>query len=159
MARQSVTRSKDLVFLIGHPIEQLSGACLPSGRDIMQNFIHFQRSQKYAINDSAHKVYEQLMPFWLKSGLPTRHKDNVIKKIIDMYSEHEKLMKNVARGNAKDAENQLKCTQKLYKLFDISHAASEELIDITEDKQFLELQRESRNGVIGSLDKKKAEYL
>jgi hypothetical protein len=45
----------------------------------------------------------------------------------------------------------------LDKLFDISHAASEQLMDITEDKQFLELQRESRSGVIGSLDKKKVD--
>ena len=27
------------VLLIGHPVEQLTGARLPSGRDVMQNFV------------------------------------------------------------------------------------------------------------------------
>ena len=41
-------------------------------------------------------------------------------------------------------------------LFDISHAASEQLISIKEDKQFLKMQKESRSDVIRQVDKKKA---
>ena len=96
MTQQLLTRSNDLVFLIGHPKENLNGARLPSGRDVMQNFIFYQRSLKHTINDSAQQVYEQLLPFWIKSALPTRRKDHVIKKITDLYAEHVKLMKNVS---------------------------------------------------------------
>ena len=40
-------------------------------------------------------------------------------------------------------------------MFDISHAASEQSICIEEDKQFLNMQKESRSGAIGRVDKKK----
>ena len=157
MTQQNVTRSSDFVFLIGHPMETLNGARLPSGRDVMQNFIYYQRSLNYTMNESARLVYEQLIPFWFKSGLPTRRKDHVIKKIKDMYAEHVSIMKNVSRSNQKDQENQRQFTETLDKLFDISHAASQQLIQIEEDQRFLELQRESRSGVIGPVDKKKAD--
>jgi hypothetical protein len=86
MAEKIATRSKDHVFLIGYPLKQLTGARLPSGRDVMQNFIYHHRCLKQAINDSAQNVYHQLIPFWLKSALPTRRKDHVIKKIKDLYA-------------------------------------------------------------------------
>jgi hypothetical protein len=66
-------------------------------------------------------------------------------------------MKNQCRGNKKDLDYQTQYEQKLDSLFDISHAASDQLIRIEEDKQFLKLQQESRSGAIGSVDKKKAE--
>lgn len=130
---------------------------MPSGRDIMRNFMYYHVSQNLTINDSAQKVYEQLVPFWLKSHLPTRRKDHVLKKIKDMHAEYRNLMRNQARGNAKDLQNQKEYSEKLDKLFDISHAASDQLLHIEEDKQFLKLQQESRSGVIGSVDKKKSE--
>lgn len=157
MTQQSVTRSNDIVLLIGHPLEQLTGARLPSGRDVMRNFIYYQRSLKYTINDSSQKVYEQLIPFWIRSGLPTRRRDHVAKKIRDLYAEHVRLMKNASRGNAKDLESQSQYSKKLDMLFDVSHADSEKIIHIKEDREFLEMQRESRNGVIGPVDKRKAE--
>jgi hypothetical protein len=157
MAVKLVTRTSSHVLLIGHPVEQLTGARLPSGRDVMQNFVHYHLSLKCTINDSAQQVYEQLLPFWLKSNLPTRRKDHVIKKLKDLYAEHAKLMKHKTRNNDKDLENQTQFSEKLDMLFDISHAASEQLISIEEDKQFLKMQKESRSGVIGRVDKKKAD--
>ena len=53
-------------------------------------------------------------------------------------------------------DNQIQYSKKLDKLFDINHAASENVITISEDKQFLQLQRESRSGVIGPVDMNKA---
>ena len=40
------TRSKDNVWLIGYPSETISGARLPSGRDVMRNFVYFLQSEK-----------------------------------------------------------------------------------------------------------------
>jgi len=41
-----------------------------------------------------------------------------------MYADYLNLMKNEARGNEKDLENQANFNKKLDNLFDISHAAS-----------------------------------
>ena len=62
-------------------------------------------SLKYTINDNAQQVYEQLLPFWLKPNLYT-HQDYVIKKLKDLYAEHEiNLNKHKTRNNDKDMEN------------------------------------------------------
>lgn len=97
------------------------------------------------------------MPFWLKSNLPTRRKDHIMKKLIDMYADYLNLMKNEVRGNKKDLENQANFIKKLDNLFDINHAASDKLIRLDEDIEFLKLQQQSRSGLIGSVDKKKAD--
>jgi hypothetical protein len=120
----SNTRSSDNVCLIGYPLEHLTGARLPSGRDVMRNFIFYHKSQKLTINDSAQHVYEQLQPFWLKSHLPTRRKDHVIEQIKKLYAEHVDLMKHYSRGNDKDLQNNKEYSEKLDQLFDISHASS-----------------------------------
>ena len=91
----------------------------------MRNFVFYHLTLKKAITDSAQQVYDQLMQFWLRSLLPTRRKDHVIKKIKDMYAEYCNLMKNEARGSEKDLENQENFSRKLDNLFDVSHAASD----------------------------------
>lgn len=157
MAKPRETRSADNVWLIGFPDESLCGARLPSGRDVMQNFAHYHSKLKMTNNESASKVYDQLIPFWLKSRLPTRQKQHVIKKIADLFKERNDLLKHRSRGNRCDLEKQSQYVIKLDQLFDISHADSENLIKIDEDWQFLKQQKESRTGCIGSVDKNLAD--
>jgi hypothetical protein len=73
------TRSSDYVWMIGSPLEQLTGARLPSGRDVMCNFLYYHRLKKLPIRDSANAVYDQLMPFWSKARLPVRAKHHIVK--------------------------------------------------------------------------------
>ena len=148
------TRKRDDVWLIGFPMELICGARLPSGRDVMRNFVHFHRSEKMTVRESACKVFEQVAVFWQKSRLPIRQKYHITKKIEDLYEEYSKLMKNRLRGNDTDLLRQKEYCEKLDKLFDISHAKADELINIEEDRQFLKLQKESRKGSIGPVDKK-----
>ncbi|CAH0562945.1 unnamed protein product [Brassicogethes aeneus] len=155
MATKS-TRSSDNIWLIGHANEIISGARLPSGRDVMRNFVFYHRSQKLTIRDSAELVHNQLVPFWIKSRLPIRQKYHIIKKIKEFYEEHVRLMKHKTRNNPTDQKNQQKFIDKLEKLFDISHANSQQLIKNEGDRQFLKLQQESRTGSIGPVDKKLA---
>lgn len=154
MENSTSTRSKDIIWLIGHPSGTITGARLPSGLDVMQNFVYYHRKQKLTVADSAQHVYDQLMPFWLKSRLPVRHKPNIVLKIKDLYSQHVGLVKHRSRNNAKDQQNQKDYRDKLDSLFDISHANSDELIKNNEDREFLKLQRKSRTGCIGSADNK-----
>ena len=157
MSKGKVTRSNDNIFLIGHPCDTISGARLPSGRDVMRNFIFYHRSEKLSINESANCVYDQLLPFWNKCRLPVRQKNHIIKKIRDLYGEQVNLMKHKKRNNPTDQANQSRYTEKIDKLFDISHANSNQLIKIEEDREFLKMQQESRTGTIGTLDKKLSE--
>lgn len=146
------TRSRDIAWLIGHPRDNITGARLPSGRDVMRNFVYYHRHQKMTIAKSAQQVYDQLLPFWIKSRLPIRHKPNIIQKIKDLHCQYAGLIKHRSRNNDKDQENQKEYSDKLDNLFDISHANSNELIKNEEDRKFLKLQQESRTGCIGSVD-------
>ena len=122
----------------------------------MRNFSFYHRVQKLTIVDSAKQIYTNLVPFWIKSRLPIRQKQHVIRMIKNLYEQHVKLMKNFRRSTDKDKQNQKEYTDKLEKMFDISHANSDKIIRNEEDKQFLMLQRSSRTGVIGPADKKLA---
>src|ERR1700759_2132990 len=102
--KSKMTRSKNSIWLIGYPCQTITGARLPSGRDVMRNFIFFHRLSKLTIADSARQVHEQLITFWTKSRLPVRQKQHIIQKIKDLYGEHRRLMSTRARSNDKDLE-------------------------------------------------------
>jgi hypothetical protein len=155
-ANTRTLRKKTKVWLIGYPKDTITGARLPSGRDVMRNFIHHLRVSKLSIAESSQNVYDQLVQFWMKSRLPIRDKQHIIRKVKELYNEQSVLMKNRSRNNAKDVENQREYSSKLDSLFDISHAAANELIKNDEDRIFLQQQRESRTGCIGPLDQKLA---
>ena len=150
------TRSNNSVWLIGFPCETISGARLPAGIDVMRNFIFYHNTQGLTIAESANRVYDNLIPFWTKSRLPTRQKHHIIKMIKDLYGQQVKLMKHRKRSNDTDRKRQKDYSEKLERMFDISHANSDELIKNAEDREFLGLQRRSRTGVIGSIDRKLA---
>ena len=150
------TRSAEKVWLIGYPLETIMGARLPSGHDVMRNFVFYHRSKKLTINASTQEVFAQVMPFWEKSRIPTRQKHHIVQKIKQLYSEYSGLMKHRSRSNPTDRLNQDKYTKKLDTLFDISHARAEQMIKIDEDREFLRLQRMARVGAMTSVDKKLA---
>ena len=102
----------------------------------MRNFSFYHRVQKLTIVDNAKQVYTYLVAFWIKSRLPIRKKQHVIRMIKDLYEQHVKLIKNF-RSTDKDKQNQNEYTDKLEKMFDISHANSDKIIRNAEDKQFL----------------------
>ena len=151
------TRSTDNVWLIGFASEQITGSRLPSGRDVMRNFVFYHNSHKMTIRESASKVYDQVIPFWEKARLPVRKKQHVVDKIEELYKKYKNLVKARTRSNDKDKKNQILYSENLDMLFDISHANSDKLITIEEDKQFLKLQQETRSGSLGPVDKKLAD--
>ena len=77
-----VTRSKQHVWFIGDPLENILGAKLPSGRDVMRNLVHYHRVKNVNIQDAANRVYTQIkIPMWEKARIPTKAKLDVIIKI------------------------------------------------------------------------------
>lgn len=148
------TRSSNYVWLFGYPTESITGSRLPSGRDVLTNYIYFHHTKKLSISDSAVVVRSDILPFSEKSRLPIKHKQHILKKIKDLYGKQVGLMRNRKMNNRKDQENQRMYSKTLCMLFDIRHANLEQLIKNEEDCQFLRLQRESRKGSVGSLDRK-----
>lgn len=109
---------------------------------------------KLTVDDSAKCVLDNLLPFWIKSRIPTRIKQNILPKIKHLFNEQTALMKHRLRSNGKDLINQKQYTDKLDSLCDISHASAFKLIKIEEYREFLRLQKKSRTGCIGPVDRK-----
>src|SRR6188768_3459190 len=120
MSKPKTTRSVDKVWLLGFPCERITGARLPSGLDVMRNFLFYHRTRKLTISESAKCVHDQLVPFWMKSRIPMIQEKHIITKIKDLYDEHVHLMKSRKRSNENDKAKQGIYTAKLQQLFDIS---------------------------------------
>ena len=69
-----VTCSKQQGWLIGDPLQNILGAKLPSGRDVMRNLVHYHRMKNVNIQDAANRVYTQIIPMWVKARIPTKAK-------------------------------------------------------------------------------------
>ena len=148
-----VTRSKQHVWLIGDPLENILGTKLPSGRDVMRNLVHYHRVKNVNIQDAANRVYTQIIPMWEKARIPAKAKQDVIIKIKDLYNERQLLNKHRQRTTPANLRNQVEYTRRMYALFDIAHADADFLIKIDEDQQFLHQQRVDQSGSFGSFDK------
>ena len=111
---------------------------------------------KHTIARSSQEVHDQLVPFWIKSRIPIKSKHHIVRKICDLFNEQISLMKHRTRSKIKDQKNQENYSKKLDKMFDISHGNADQMITIEEDKEFLNLQRASRTGSFGCVDKKLA---
>ena len=114
------TRSKHHVWLIGDPLENIIGAKLPSGRDVMRNLVHYHRVKNVNIQDAANRVYTQIIPIWEKARIPTKAKQDVIIKIKDLYNERQLLNKHRQRTTPANLRNQVEYTRKMY-AFSILH--------------------------------------
>ena len=115
-----VTRIKQHVWLIGDPLENILGAKLPSGRDVMRNQSqsekreHSRRSQPGIHTDYTH-VGESAYP---DQGA----KQDVIIKIKDLYNERQLLNKRRQRTTPANLRNQVEYTRRMYALFDIAQS-------------------------------------
>ena len=78
-----------------HVVENILGANLLSGRDVMRNLVHYHRVKNVNIQDAANRVYyTQIIPMWEKARIPTKAKQDVIIKIKDLYNERQLLNKH-----------------------------------------------------------------
>ena len=133
-------------------MEKICTAKLPSGLEVMQNFVYHHIVKHLSKHLAASSVYEEILPFWQKAHIPTTKKCNAILKISRLYQQMRDLQKNRKRNNAVEMRKQAECTAKLKHLFDIAHANAETLIKIDEDRQFLQQQRADRGVSFGPAD-------
>ena len=74
-----------------------------------------------------------------------------------LLEDYNLLKKNQARKSQSQRDREKEFTERMGKLFDISHKKAQELITISEDKVFLEDQMGPRLMKMAGIDKKLAE--
>lgn len=158
-----VTRSSDqlrFVESIGHVSHLISGAKLPSNRQILKvffynmRFVHFGRHN--CSKQSAQLAVDAAIIFWQQARIPTRDKYKCQAKLVKLYD----VWKNVHKESANKRSDRSKLNVNNFKetlddLFDIACANALNEISIEEDKKFLLMQRQKgRPGCMAGVDMK-----
>lgn len=150
--------AKKSVFLIGEVHYQITGAKLPSNRQVLAVLFFNIREVKLTISESANLVIRECIIFWEKARIPTKALPNCVKKLVDLYQVWRELQKNCKKTQDVYKRREENFQIDLDNLFDIAHADALTRIKIEEDKIFLEKQREpGRPGCLAGVDKKLAE--
>lgn len=150
--------NKKNIFLVGEINHQITGAKLPSNRQVLSVLFFNIREVKLTVNESANLVIRECIIFWEKARIPTRAVPNCVKKLVDLYHVWRELQKNCKKTQDVYKHREEKFQKDLDNLFDIAHAEALQRIKIEEDKIFLQKQREpGRPGCLAGVDKKLAE--
>lgn len=140
-------------YLMSKSEETIRGSKLPSKGQVLRVFLHQHIDNKKDLRESAEVIYKEVQNFWERARIPTKRKDHITEKILELHGEWKRLKKNATRRS-----NTQECKEKAFKdelgnLFDVAHAEALKLIKNEEDKQFLLAQREEgRNGSMTSAD-------
>lgn len=157
MAGERGSRRKSEIWLVGQTSSSVPHSKLPSKRDVLSLFFHFQLEKHARFKEASLQTAMKVVEVWDKAKIPTKKQQHIIAKVEGMVNEWKKLKKN--RNNKKKRSEGLKkkedvWAENLDELFDIAHRDALDLMKIEEDKLFLLSQRKhGRPGRIGGLDK------
>lgn len=130
------------IFLVGKFEKNITGAKLPSKRQVLQTLFHHIRIEKVVLRRSARIVAEEVLEFWNKARIPTIHIESVVTAVKSLYNALRKIQK-IRYSKSDTHKQQIKdYTVDLDMLFDVASSDALELIKIPEDAQFLLKQRE-----------------
>lgn len=148
------TRRDTSVFLIGNYQPQIIGGKLPSNGDVLRVlFYNMREVGLHNFRDSAKLVIEEVMTFWNKARIPTKHFWDSVNKLETLYERLRKLQKSKHKPSQKVQDDQKEFLGQLDNLFDISHENAIDLIKIKDDKDFLKAQQKpGREGFMHGVD-------
>lgn len=157
--RQSLEKIQN-IDLIGKTAHQITGAKLPSNRQVMQVFFHNMRFvyQNKLPDDksknSAKLAIDATKVFWHQARIPVREDHKCVAKVQKMYENWMSIRKT---REDKRSKTQKQIAQSfidsLDDLFDIASKDALDQIQIEEDKIFLEMQRKKgRPGAMVGVD-------
>ena len=154
-ARRS--RTKDKIFIIGYPAHQITGCKLPSNRQVLATLFYTLRTVKLDLRDSARIIIQEVLVFWGKARIPTKHVKDAITKLEKLHAEWRNLQKDQYK-KTETAKNKIKeFASKLDDIFDIAHQDALAMMKSEEDREFLLKQREKgRPGSMLGVDLKLA---
>lgn len=140
---RSDVESLHRIDIIGRTSHQITGAKLPSLRQVLSVMFHNMRFVKLSARESAKLAINLAAIFWHQARIPIRAEARCIDKLEKEYDK----WKNIQRTKPdKRSETKKKVAQefgdRLDDLFDIAAGDALETIRIEEDKAFLLSQRE-----------------
>ncbi|CAH0395707.1 unnamed protein product [Bemisia tabaci] len=77
------TRRNTDVYLIGSYFSQIVGSKLPSNGDALKVLFFNIREVKHSLRESAHLVIDEILSFWNKARIPTKHRSDCVKKLVN----------------------------------------------------------------------------
>lgn len=151
---------KDLfnLELIGSISHQITGAKLPSNRQVLSmlfyNIRFVDRNKKKDAKNSAKLVIDAAKIFWQQARIPICEDHRCVEKLMGLYNVWKNIRKTIP---AKRSDAQKKFaeifSESLDDLFDIAAPNALNEMKITEDKLFLEMQRQKgRPGSMAGVD-------
>jgi hypothetical protein len=133
------------------------GSKLPSNGQVLAVLFYNIREVNLTVNESANLAIRECIIFWEKARIPTKSLPNCVKKLVNMYQVWRDLQKNAKKLQDVFKRRREEFVSNLDNLFDIAHADALKLMNIEEDRMFLQRQREpGRAGHLGGVDKKMA---
>lgn len=147
------SRQKDKIFLIGYACHQITGSKLPSNCQVLRSLFYNMRYVKLNLRDAARLTIQEVLLFWQKSNIQTRHLKDCIDKLENLYEQWRKLQKNASRATSEAQKTKVEAFKLIFDdLFDVAH--QDALIkSAKEDREFLLLQRQKgRPGCMGGVD-------
>lgn len=151
--RKSV-QNLNKIDLIGKTSHNITGAKLPSNKQVLQVLFYNMRFVRLSAKESANLAIAATKLFWQQARIPVRDDHKCAEKLLKLYENWKAIQKTVPHKRS-DAQNKVAeaYVENLDDLFDIATTNALEIIKIEEDKQFLEMQRQaSRPGCMAGVD-------
>lgn len=145
---------KQKIDLIGATSHQITGAKLPSNRQVLQVMFYNIRFVGLNARPGAKLAVNAAEVYWHQARIPIRGEQKCIDKLMKLYENWKVIQKTVPekRSNAQKQSAET-FVSSLDDLFDIAAANALETIKIEEDKMFLTMQREKgRPGCMAGVD-------
>ncbi|KAL7644756.1 UNVERIFIED_CONTAM: hypothetical protein RMT77_004569 [Armadillidium vulgare] len=150
-------RTKDKIFIVGYPAHQITSCKLPSNRQVLATLFYTLRTVKLDLRDSARITIQEVLVFWGKARIPTKHVKDAITKLEKLHAEWRNVQKDQDKQSeaAKNKINEF--ASKVDDIFDIAHQDALAMMKSEESKEFLLKQREkARPGSMLGVDLKLA---
>lgn len=151
-------RSASLIWLVGATNENFCTSKLPSRGDVLKVLFHYHNDKKMGLKESINECVSLLLPIWEMARIPTKFIKDVKENIRKLHVKWKSLLKSINRRSTTDLSNQAAFKESLDELFDVAHQDAMSIINIDEDRLFLQAQREKgRKGIMFGVDRKLAQ--
>ena len=87
--------AKKTIYLVGAANHQITGAKLPSNRQILAVLFFNIQEVKLTVSESANLVIRECILFGEKARIPTKSSPNCVKKLVDLHHVWRELQKIV----------------------------------------------------------------
>lgn len=134
---------------------QIMGCKLPSNRQVLATLFYNLRTVKLNLRDSARITIQEVLIYWEKARIPTKHLKDCITKLEKLHAQWRDIQ--LYRNKQSDsAKNKIKeYASKVDDIFDVAHQNALAMMKPEEDKEFLLKQREKgRPGCMLGVDLK-----